>query len=249
MLVSMQRPAPGLLRRVILAVFASMLLAPAATAAADSPLLGYWPMYESRGQVVHDISGRDNDGRLGRTSAPDGRDADWVRGVLGIPSALRFDGDDYVLVPDTASLRPQRVTVEAWVRADRSPGAYRYVVAKGGDGCFSGSFGLYTASNGGMAFYVYDGKTWFRSPMYGPQLYDGGWHHVAGTYDGKRVRLYVDGRQVGDGTKFDGTIAYDLPAQNLFIGAYRGACDLTFQGDIDEVRVWSRVLGISAFSH
>src|SRR4051794_35063758 len=103
----MQRPAPGFLRRLAPAIVACVVLAPAVTAAtatADSPLLGYWPMYESRGQVVHDVSGRGNDGRLGRTSAPDGRDADWVRGILGLPSALRFDGDDYVLIGDTASL-------------------------------------------------------------------------------------------------------------------------------------------------
>ena len=47
--------------------------------------------------------------------------------------------------------------------------------------------------NGGIAFYVYDGKKWYRSPRPAPKVWDGKWHHIAGTYDGKKVHLFVDG--------------------------------------------------------
>jgi hypothetical protein len=225
----------------------ALLLATAAPAAAwEWPLRGYWPMSEGKGQTVRDWSGNGNHGTLGRTGGSDGRDAEWIRGLLGIGSALRLDGDDYVVMPDTDALRPKRVTVEAWVRAPRSPGMFKYVLAKGGDRCEAGSFGLYSSNNGGLAFYVYDGKRFWRSPMQGQRIWDGGWHHVAGVYDGKAVRLYVDGRQVGDGTPFSGAIAYDLPHRELYIGAYRGACDLTFEGDVDEVRLWNADLSIGA---
>ena len=115
------------------------------------------------------------------------------------------------------------MTIEAWVRAPHSPGPYKYVMVKGGDRCEAGSFGLYTSINGGLAFYVYDGKHFWRSPMEGPALWDGEWHHVAGTYDGAAVRLFVDGREIGTGTAFSGEIEYDLPQRDLFLGAFRGA--------------------------
>jgi len=230
----------------VLASIAGLLVAAAPAAAWEWPLRAYWPLHEGSGQTIRDISGSGNDGRLGRTTAPDGRDAEWIRGLFGVGHALRLDGDDYVAVPETASLRPARVTVEAWARASQSPGSYKYVVAKGGDRCESGSFGLYTSNNGGMSFYVYDGRKYWRSPMAAPGIWDGRWHHFAGSYDGAAVRLWVDGRQVGAGTPFSGKIEYDLEHRNLYLGAYRGACDLTFSGDIDELRLWTADLSIGA---
>ncbi len=230
------------LRLLLLAAVILGIAAPAASAAIAWPLKGYWPMQDGRGETVRDISGNGNHGQLGHTDTPDFREPEWVRGLFGIGSALRLDGNDYVIVPDTESLRPQRMTLEAWVRAPRSPGQHKYVAVKGGDRCEAGSFGLYTSANGGMAFYVYDGKKWWRSDQAGQGIWDNQWHHVAGSYDGKAVHLYVDGREIGTPRPFKGTVEYDLPHRNLFFGAYRGACDLTFTGDIDEVRVWSAAL-------
>jgi Concanavalin A-like lectin/glucanases superfamily len=229
----------------VLTVAAVLLPASAASAAGEWPLRGYWPLLEGRGQKIYDISGQGHHGTLGKTSKPDARDAQWIRGLLGIGSALRLDGDDFIKISETAGLRPQRMTVEAWVRAPESPGQFKYVVAKGGESCWSGSFGLYSSINGGMAFYVYDGKKWWRSPQVSQAIWDNKWHHVAGTYDGQKVHLYVDGMEIGTGTAFKGDVAYDLAVRELFIGAYRGACDLTFEGDVDEIRVWSAALPVA----
>lgn len=223
----------------------AVVLAAVPASASARVLSGYWSMNEGHGQVIRDLSGNDNDGRIGSTKSADSHDASWVKGVFGLGSALRLDGNDYVVMPDTASLRPQRVTVSAWVRAGDSPGSYRYVMAKGGDRCKAGSFGLYTSDNGGLAFYVYDGEDFHRSPSASPDMWDGHWHNVVGTFDGKSVRVYVDGREVGDGTPFAGRIDYDLPSRAAYIGAFRGSCDLTFTGDVDEVSLWSGVLPLS----
>jgi Concanavalin A-like lectin/glucanases superfamily len=38
------------------------------------------------------------------------------------------------------------------------------------------------------------------------------------------------------------TIAYALPHQQFNIGAHWGSCELRFNGDIDEVRIFNRAL-------
>jgi Concanavalin A-like lectin/glucanases superfamily len=228
----------------ITAVVGSAALVTAAPAA-EWPLSAYWPMLEGKGQTVRDYSGMGNHGRLGTSTGIDKRDANWVKGVIGFGSALRFDGNDYIAIDDDPSLHQQRLTVEAWARADGSPGKWRYIVSKGGDGCWSASYGLYTSINGGVAFYVYDGKNYYRSPQGSPAIWDGKWHHVAGTYDGSKVRLYVDGFEIGSGTSFSGKIWYSQPYAEGAIGAYRGSCNLTFVGDIDEPRIWRQALPVS----
>ena len=69
-------------------------------------------------------------------------------------------------------------------------------------------------------------------------MWDGAWHHVIGSYDGDRVRLWIDGSQVGAGTPTSMTIAYTSGSRGIYIGTYRGSCDLGFSGAIDDVPVW-----------
>lgn len=66
----------------------------------------------------------------------------------------------------------------------------------------------------------------------------GGWHHYAGTYDGSVARLYVDGIMLGSLTT-SGSISYD--ANPFSIGRYDGG-DYSFNGDIDDVRLYNRAL-------
>lgn len=60
-----------------------------------------------------------------------------VGGVAFTPGkvgqAFRVIGDTHVLIADSPSLEPSTVTVTAWVRSPRSPGALRYIVSKGND--------------------------------------------------------------------------------------------------------------------
>ena len=52
----------------------------------------------------------------------------------------------------------------------------------------------------------------------------------------------VDGVTAGGHFRGPGTIDYNLPDRDLFIGGYPGLEGTTFQGDIDEVAVYDRVL-------
>jgi Concanavalin A-like lectin/glucanases superfamily len=234
-------------RSVAAAIFAAATLAalPAAAGADSFPLVGWWPMNEGSGQVIHDWSGHGNHGTLGSTAAADDNDPSWIPGVF-FGSALRFDGNDFVKIPDSSSLEPKTITVSAWFRGTSSPGSFKYIVSKGANACDSGSYGLYTSSNGGMAFYIGDGSQQFvRSPEAPPTVWDGKWHNAAGTFDGSTVRLFIDGQEVGNGTAASTGIVYGQPVDGGLIGQYGGTCDLFLVGDVDGVQIWSRPLPIA----
>ena len=212
-------------------------------------------MNEGSGQVVRDWSGQRNNGYLGISPVADDSDPTWVDGVFN-GSALRFFGDDNVTIPANDALRPQRLTVAAWIRYDKAnfssdqPGIFKTAVTMGDDNCQGGSYGLITSPNLGMQFYITVNNAPVLSPAALPTTWDGKWHHVAGTFDGSKVRLYVDGKQVGTGTSVPaGTkIQYDLPTTNNgAIGGLPGECDasqLNFQGDIDGVQIWNQAIPV-----
>jgi hypothetical protein len=222
-----------------------LLLAPVSASAA-SPLAGWWPMNERSGQKIYDWSGNGNHGQLGSTPGPDANDPTWIRGIFNVGSALRFDGDDFVSIPDAPELRPQTLTVSTWFRGVDTPGFWKYLVAKGAGGCeAAGSYALYSSTSQGLAFYVYDGTSWSRSPEADRSVWDGRWHHAAGTYDGRNVRLFIDGVEVGSGTPSSLTINYDLPSTAATLGGYGDDCNLDLIGDVDGVSVWNRALPIA----
>ena len=154
-------------------------------------------------------------------------------------TALDFDSNDYVAVPDSTILEPANITVEAWVKRLGPLGTYKYILNKQyGPGW--ASYGLYTGSTGGLMFYIGTGSWYHLSPDAGASVWDGNWHHIAGTFDGSYVRLYVDGNEVGSSTPVpSGTsIAYNGaginiggPSDKSLGGPYH------FGGVIDEVRI------------
>ena len=231
--------------RAVAAAALALTLSVPATAAAQSPLAGWWPMNERSGQTVYDWSGNGNHGRLGSTPEADDNDPTWIRCIFNLGSALRFDGNDFVTIPDSPSLRPAHLTVSAWFRGESTPGSFRYLVAKGADGCEASSYALYTSTSGGLGFYVYDGTAWKRSPEADASVWDGRWHHAAGTYDGQMLRLFVDGVEVGSGTPAALAVNYDLPVTDATVGTYGGTCPLHLVGDIDGVSIWNRALPIA----
>jgi hypothetical protein len=222
---------------VLIATVAGMLGWCAASASADPNILAKWTLDEGVGQIAADASGHANTGVLGAATDADVADPSWTAGHAG-GGALLFDGTNYVTVTNTGLLEPPRLAVDAWVRRSGSPGRWSYVLSNGSLQCNRSAYGLYSGWSGGMGFYVSGATEYVISPEVSPAIvWDGAWHHVIGSYDGDRVRLWIDGSQVGAGTPASGPIVY-TGGGGIYIGTYRGSCDLGFSGSIDDATVW-----------
>ena len=227
-------------------VAATLLGLAGATIAAPSnagsyQLSGLWLFNEGAGQATKDWSSHGDNGQLGSTAGVDANDPTWValpKIFLLKRAALRFDGQDFVRIPDAPALEPDGVTVVARLRST-GPGAYAYIASKGARACDNASYGLYTDRDGQLRFYASDGTSWTTSPAAAAGIWDGAWHTVVGSYDGANVKLTVDGVLVGqEPATF--TIGYGLPDDDgFYIGDYAGPCasPVGFVGDIDGVAV------------
>jgi hypothetical protein len=71
------------------------------------------------------------------------------------------------------------------------------------------------------------------------ESFNGQWHHVAGTYDGSQLKIYVDGA-LAVVEDYVGSI--DLSAHSLVIGTNSEAAGRFSEGIIDEVMIYSRAL-------
>jgi hypothetical protein len=241
----MRRQGRRSVRARVVTVLAALVASGAFAPAASAETVGQWRFDELDGQSAFDDGPHGLDGRLGDAEAPDAADPTRIAGASG--GALRFGGGSFVRLPAAPELAVETLTVVAVVRAGSSPGRFRYVVSRGSHGCVAGSYGLYTGAAGGIAIYAFDGSRFVVSAIARPaDVWDGEWHHVAGTFDGRVLRLYVDGHPVGDTLEVPMRIDYSTTTANAAFGRYVGDCDLSFRGDLDLVRLWSGPLSAEA---
>ena len=154
-------------------------------------------------------------------------------------SALSFDGvNDWVTVADAASLDlSSGMTVEAWVRPSRLGGWRTVVFKERGGGVV---YGLSADQAGGRPLGQVDigGE---RNAVGSTSLPLNVWSHLATTFDGSVVRLYVNGTLAGS-SPFSGSMAASTGP--LRIGG-NSVWSEWFAGLIDEVRVYNRALSAS----
>jgi len=232
------KPAPALAQLPSTKAWAAAFLVVVALA------LGSWA-WVRRGSSKGSLGSEEEAIESNLGAAPADRVAFVSAGPPGTAFRVTGTGADYVRVPNSRALQPETVTVSVWVRSNGSPGVFRYVAAKGALGCSLSSYALYTAGSGSIVFYVGNSGGIVASPAALPSVWDGKWHHVTGTFDGYRSRLYVDGSEIGEGTAAppEYRIEYNLDNGNdLTLGAFVGTCTIPFSGEIGELEVFGRAL-------
>ncbi len=197
-------------------------------------LIGYWSFNEESGTILHDNSGNGYDGTI------DG--ATWTTGILG--GALSFDGiNDYIQFSSPVLNIPS-YSVCAWVKASSLPGpSTAHIIGNGG--VTQNSYGFYLmieyANNWQFGATIEGGNQlqWADSPAS-----TGDWYFLVGTWDGSpesnHLKLYVNGAPIG-------TYVIVQPwstgsANNLRMGAPTDQLNYLYNGILDEVRIYNRVL-------
>jgi hypothetical protein len=193
-------------------------------------LVAAYGFEEASGAVVADASGLGNDGTLSGASRSAGR----------FGQALSFDGvNDVVTVADADSLDlTNALTLSAWVQPS-AVSSWRTVAFKERPGNLV--YGLYASSDNDRpaASVSTEGYGDARGAS---QLPANAWRHLAMTYDGSTLRLYLDGVQAAS-TAVVGPLPTSAGA--LTIGG-NAVWDEWFQGRIDELRVYRGVLDQAA---
>ena len=111
------------------------------------------------------------------------------------------------------------------------------------DNVFNGSGTSGNDGSGGGAGYLYSATVSGSVP----KVTDGKWHHVAMTYDGEAVRIYVDYVQRGY-KAWSGPLVYDSGnAGKLCIGGNYGTNYGAWDGFIDELRISDEALPVEKF--
>ena len=202
-------------------------LVPAAQAA-DSSLVAAYDFNQGTGTVVPDDSGN---GHAGTVSG-----AAWsASGKFG--GALAFNGtSSLVTVPSSAALSlTTGMTLEAWVKPATSTGWQTLLMRERPGGM---SYGLYGFDNTGKPPAIYGHVSSDVEAKGKAALALNVWTHVAGSYDGATLRIYVNGSQVGTTALTGSLTSSSSPLRiggNSVWGEY-------FNGLIDEVRVYNRAL-------
>jgi len=216
--------------------------------------------FDEKSDKVSDCSGKGNHGAVS--------EAQYVRdGHSG--GAYLLDGEnDHITAPNSDSLEIRKeVTVAVWVKlASFGPGGYGneqgYLVNKGDDLWWNPAFFLgYNKGSGSGAprwpakpgpfpavFHVGNetgsqnggGKTVTSET----KLETGKWYHLAGTYDGAKVKIYINGKLEGE-EPYAGLLRSDRAPVHLGGGKLFGTDwgnQFTANGTIDDVMIWARAL-------
>ncbi len=163
----------------------------------------------------------------------------YAAGKVG--QSFSFDGvDDTVEIPDAPELNPTaEISLDAWVYVTGGQGQHRDIISK--DGEASDRQFLLTASD------VNKYRAHIGVPS-GLEYVDGSttvqlntWTHLAMTYDGSTLKLYVNGELDGS-LSVTGAIITTTQPIRIGGGAPIGQSPFFFTGRIDEVEIFSRAL-------
>jgi beta-lactamase regulating signal transducer with metallopeptidase domain len=192
--------------------------------------VGWWKFDETEGRNAGDSSINNNVGRL--VGNPQ-----WQPSAGKIGGALLFDGfDDYVDCGNDSSLDiTEQITLAAWVKMnDAGNSQFQPFITKG-----DYTYAIKHHSRNVIEFVIYDDGFWQVAHFPIDGSFNDVWHHVAGTYDGRKLKLYVDGKLEAT-TAYTGSIASS--AYNLNIASNSEARGRFYNGAIDDLRIYDYAL-------
>jgi beta-galactosidase len=155
--------------------------------------------------------------------------------------ALSLSGhDDWVEVyrDPALDISSDKLSISFWVYPEPWNGD-AYFVTKS-----DYQFGLIQSDDANLEFYVTTDKKYaVRAGL--PDNWIHNWHHAAGTYDGEKLRIYIDGTLLGEatcsGNILDGPYAVNIGKSSEIIDGHQG---YMCHAKIDKVRIFDASVSI-----
>ncbi len=191
--------------------------------------VGHWKLSETAGATAADST------IFAKTGTVNGG-ANWTTRCNG-SGAIDFNGNSqFISVASATNLQPtETLTIAAWIRGDAwgSGNRLNAIIRKG-----EGNPNNYQLAIGDGRVALYLDTSDPVGVRGNTVLSTATWYHVAGTWDGSAVRIYVNGQLDNTPAARTGTIGVDT--RPMYIGGY-SISDL-FDGMIQDVRLYNRAL-------
>jgi hypothetical protein len=216
-----------------------------AQAKVDPSLVLYLDFEDGKGDTVKDLSNYGNDGTIQG-------EPKWVDGKFG--KGLEIGIGSIVLVPDSDKFKiTDELTVACWAKfEDFAPEAWQgntldFLVCRWNwDGGDNRCYETYLESHAPTIVVSSDGtdatssKAVAQNPVELEQ-----WYNIVGTFDGSKLKIYVNGEEAGTGEHKGKIFAGDNSPISIGDNNAGLAPDFHFVGVIDEVAVYDRALSQS----
>ncbi len=208
-------------------------------------LIVYYSFDQIADNTVADLSGNSRTGMLnGQCSLTTG----VVNKALSLTPSTTDAGSGYVTLPGTWILSTNAMTIAVWIRLENIlPWQRVFHFGLGANGNAFMFLAVNTPQTGGMRFAI-QGTTdagLIQPTIDGPALPAKTWKHVAVVLTGTAGRVYVDGVLAASNTNIPLRPSDLGETAGNWIGKSQFSWDPTFDGQVDEFRIYNRALSAS----
>ena len=161
---------------------------------------------------------------------------DFAEGKVG--QAFAFSGNNALQITNLSNYSVTAYSIEAWINPLAEPNSSENQALIFGQSSGFGSLVVGTGSTGVHANLFFNSATFYFEAVSTNELPLGQFSHVVGTWDGSRLKLYINGILQGQSTPDRGPNQSTSP---VCIGGYVPGGQL-FNGLIDEVSFYDRPL-------
>jgi len=206
----------------------------------DPNLVGWWKFEAGKGTRVVDWSGHGNHGTISGAA-----NVQWVTSTFNLGLEFLGDYQGYVELP-AGLVTTGAGSVLMWINTtqDDDEGMLWYGSAVNYGNGYGGENEIHINIDdpgaGEIDFFLEEDGSGSDITINGPEVGGQGWTHVAATWDlAGGCKLYVNGSEVG-------SAAHNTNVKNLAVMRLGSAAedDVFYEGVMDDVRLFDRVLGV-----
>jgi hypothetical protein len=200
-------------------------------------LVAYYSMRTVGTQVLCEL-------QCANGTASNGVTFSYANGAVGDGASFASNQTQYITMSNTLDMGTSSMTITAWVRTSN---AVQQIAGKRANVAGLDGYALWVWPNGNLrAIFGGAAAGTYVSPDNGPSIGDGAWNFVAGVWDrAGNMQAWVNGVNTGN-LSISGEAGFNATNNEPFlIGVVRGASgsfENRYNGQIDEVRVYMRVL-------